>query len=931
MPLPQPSPLHVEIAPDADPGDSSTWSFVEVTGDRRESAPVAIAGGRRDQASRVAPTTCSTRFNNRNGTYSNRNPLSPYYGKLRQNTPLRVRWGDHLIQARLPGRGDSVLSTPDTSQIRVTGAAEVRFLAYLEPGLFGSSLIDYVPLGGRYLISGDERSWIARIMSDRLLRFTWSPDGTFAAVRELTADEPLPVGELIAGRIAVQMDDGSGNVRADFYTGDDLDGPWTPLGSEAVDAGTSSIHAGADELRIGWTTDVPAVGGHALHGVLRGFQLWDGIEGDGGSVAADPGLESQSPDATSWTGADGLPWQAEGAVYLDDANSRHVGFVAEWPTRWDQSGRDSWVPVKAPGPLRRLQRGRQKPLRSPLFRDTVAAGPVDYWPCEDGADSSRIAGGLPGTPPMRISGDVQTAEAEVFTGSDPLLVLNDGALRAAVRPYESDDDTAAVSCVMSVPSGGLTGGGLIARLITTGDAVTHEFRYVSGGEVEISIYDGDGALLDDNTTASLDLDGKRAAVAFGLRWNGTDVFAQVEVREIIDDETVASSISVTSASASSGVGRLVGFEFGGGLGGELAVGHIAAWPFRGLSSVVPAFAFSDPQPLLGNIRETAAARFVRLCMEEGVRVTLRGAAVDSQRMGLQRQATLLELLRECEAADVGSVMHEYAGGLALVTRADRYAQQAALALDVAAGQVSAPPEPTDDDDLLLNDFTAEREGGSSARVVDEQHRDRFGHYENSATVNVFRDHQLEGVAAWKVHLGTVDEYRWPVIALRLHHDPDLIDDWLAFRLGNRVTVASAWKQLPGIDIDVLVDGWSERLSLFRWDVALNCVPASPWRVPAVGDDDAIIDTDGSEVDSEFDAGTDTSLAVAVTRGGLWSTLASDYPVDVKAAGVVLRVTGVSGSSSPQTLTVQQAPVNGVEKTIPAGDDVRLADPSYIGL
>jgi hypothetical protein len=51
---------------------------------------VRITRGRPDWASRVTYSKATMSLKNADGTYSPRNPLSPYYGKLGRNTPLRV-------------------------------------------------------------------------------------------------------------------------------------------------------------------------------------------------------------------------------------------------------------------------------------------------------------------------------------------------------------------------------------------------------------------------------------------------------------------------------------------------------------------------------------------------------------------------------------------------------------------------------------------------------------------------------------------------------------------------------------------------------------------------------------------------------------------------------------------------------------------------
>ena len=87
-----------------------------------------------------------------------------------------------------------------------------------------------------------------------------------------------------------------------------------------------------------------------------------------------------------------------------------------------------------------------------------------------------------------------------------------------------------------------------------------------------------------------------------------------------------------------------------------------------------------------------------------------------------------------------------------------------------------------------------------------------------------------------------------------------------------------------------------------------------------------IDTAGSQTSGSFDAGTDTSLTVVTTAERPWinsTDHASMFPFHIRISGVVLNVTAISGSTSPQTFTVTQAPVNGVTKTIASGSAVHI--------
>ena len=77
---------------------------------------------------------------------------------------------------------------------------------------------------------------------------------------------------------------------------------------------------------------------------------------------------------------------------------------------------------------------------------------------------------------------------------------------------------------------------------------------------------------------------------------------------------------------------------------------------------------------------------------------------------------------------------------------------------------------------------------------------------------------------------------------------------------------------------------------------------------------------------------DTSMSVRTSVGPLWTTAAADYPLDVIIAGELITVTAVSGTSSPQTFTVQRSR-NGIRKSHTAstsGPAVELAKPTRWG-
>jgi hypothetical protein len=180
----------------------------------------------------------------------------------------------------------------------------------------------------------------------------------------------------------------------------------------------------------------------------------------------------------------------------------------------------------------------------------------------------------------------------------------------------------------------------------------------------------------------------------------------------------------------------------------------------------------------GYAGEAAGRRIERLCGENdiGIGFINVGNLDETAPMGPQKPKTLPELLFECAEADLG-ILYEPRGNLALTyrTRVSMYNQGPALELDYTGSVFAALPEPVDDDQLIRNDVTVTREEGSSARVAMESGPlsvqlppTGVGVYDTDVTVNVVGDEFLSNVASWLLSLGTVDEARYPRIALGLH-------------------------------------------------------------------------------------------------------------------------------------------------------------------
>lgn len=274
-------------------------------------------------------------------------------------------------------------------------------------------------------------------------------------------------------------------------------------------------------------------------------------------------------------------------------------------------------------------------------------------------------------------------------------------------------------------------------------------------------------------------------------------------------------------------------------------------------------------------------------------------------------------------------------GLVARARAEDYNAEPSLTLSYAAGEIAPDLELVDDDQALRNDITVSRPGGSSARAVLESGPlsvqappAGVGRYDEQVELALYSDAQLSDAAGWLLHLGTVDESRYPTVRVDLRDDPHLIADVLALDIRHRIRLTDLPPFLPPGPVDLLVEGYVERIGLLTWDIEYTCVPASPWDV-ATADDPVFgrVGTDGAQLAA--DVGPDeTMLLVTTTAGPLWTTDAGDFPFRIELGGEVATVVSVSGNSAPQTFTVSRA-TNGVRKAHAAGTEIRLARPAFV--
>jgi hypothetical protein len=344
----------------------------------------------------------------------------------------------------------------------------------------------------------------------------------------------------------------------------------------------------------------------------------------------------------------------------------------------------------------------------------------------------------------------------------------------------------------------------------------------------------------------------------------------------------------------------------------------------------------------GHNGELAAVRFGRLCFEEGIPYEILGDTDATMPMGPQGIATLSQSFDEIEAVDLGVIYEpRHFFGLTMRTLQDIYlSEQTTTTLDYASKHLSEELSDEDDDLLTRNDVQLTKPGGATVHVIQEvgplntsdpnDDVQGVGVYDESKLVNAELDEHLPDIAGWLRSLGTFDgQARFPALAVELHRALYAASATLRASVAHLdvadllVVENPPSPPHPPDDLEFLYEGYTERLSNMTWTIRMNTTPAGRYRVVTRGAAAASgqhRDSDASTVNTEFDAGTDTSLSVAVS-GPLWVTGSVDF--NVLVSGVVLHVTSIAGASSPQTFTVDATTVNGVTKTIPVGDAVHV--------
>lgn len=894
-------PIVAAIAPGADPADPATWVYTDISDDVRSAGQVQITVGRSDEASQVGTTSVTATLDNISGDYCRTNPLGAHYGRLARGTPLEVRItriNDTFTRTSSPGLGTDSVSglawTHSTSSVwAATGSAGTCTLAAANTATYAYQAA----------VTG--------------------ADVEMTGTVQISA---VTTGSAWVHALIARVADTSNHYRlhVEFGTGGALGCKIAKVVAGSLTDLTSVVSTG-----VTYTSSTVVAYRVRVVGSLLQIRAWD-------SAGAEPttwtcqATDTALPDA-GYVGI--YSWRVAGntnagslVATFDSYRAdviRAITPVPEWPVRWDQSGNDATAPVTGAGILRRLSQG-QSALRSPIYRQLsgLTSYTQGYWPLEDGSDATVATSAVSRGTAAALT-DVTLGSDDCPPGASSAAILNTNftsKIIGRVPQWTAPTTGYAVMAYIRMPTLSASAAGIpgnrIMSISVSGTVVQWTIYATSGG------FNIQGAKSDG--TFQVDL-GSYAYQVTTSQWMALQLEAE-EVGGNVNWALLWHQVGSTTFYSASGsyagtADRVSSATLHAPVDGT-AVSHLWAG-----TDDLPFVDSTFQQVSAGYAGETAGARLSRLCTEEGVLLSLIGDADDTAQMGAQRPAALLDLLRECETADQG-VLHERGAGLGYLTRYDRYNTTSVMDLAFASGHIAAAPEPTDDDQRLRNRITLRRTGGSEVTVQDDASIAVDGVYADDVEALLYIDDQLLGHASWRLHLGTLDGLRWPSISLDLARNPSLIDEWCKVRIGSRITITGPPSQVGTDALDLIVEGWTERLSEFGWDVTIACSPAAAWQVGVYDATSTRADSASTTLGADRDT-TQTSWTFSTTTlTEVWSTTAEPY--DVVCGGEVMTVTSMGAVSGTgpytQTATVTRS-VNGIVKSHTAGAQIRLATPA----
>jgi hypothetical protein len=893
---------------------NNVWTDITSDVYARDHIAINSRGKNNESRGQPDPVRMSLTLNNRLGKYSPRNPNGAYFGLIGKNTQIRASVRNGQVRGRF--QGSDQFYTIDSAAVSIVGDIDIRT---------DVSLMTWRPSDQAFMGPLKGNAYMIWIETDGRLTLRWIQGGVS---KSATSTIPIPghtTGRK-ALRVTLDVNNGAAGNTATFYYSNNntMSGTWVQF-DQVIQAFIASIDDTGNNLGVYFDPTVtPAECFEA--------QVYNGIAG---TLVANPVFTSQANGAISFSDGLGNTWLQSGSSSLDNRHYRFWGDVSAWPVKWDTSGRDVYVKLDCSGFTRRLGQGNA-PTPSALRHSipTIGSALVGYWPLEEQQGASLPEAVVGGTARGRFVGSPGIGSYSGFVASARAVQVKTGRVFLPVKPY-TNTNYFQVRFLMRLNSTSIPTDSVMMRIKTNNSLGWIDFIYATGDIFYFKTYNQYGVLsmTGSNFDVTDQILGQDVRWSLEFKKNGTGVDCKQVILPVGENFGFLQSdtnASITLGSCTSVYINPDGVDFGDTNIGQVTVENVETSVFN-LSLETVAYR-----------GERSNTRIERLCSDNSLSLLMSGHDEDAEYLGFQTRIGLLQLLREAGDVDNG-ILFEAREKYAFRYRTrESLCNQDPIFTLAYTDESLAQFEPTDDDQYTRNKVTVSRTGGAAAVVEDTTSLMStqapplgVGLYDDSLSLSVYSDDQASHQAGWRVNLGTVNEFRWPVISLNLAH-PDyagnsaLTRQILSADVGDKLTVTSPPAWMPPESIGQLILGYSEVFSQFEHTIKFICAPATPYRT-AIQNSHPSFESRYSNLNTTVNTlinTTSTSLSVAFSAGPRWTHADGDY--DIMINGERMTVTAIAGTTSPQTFTVTRS-VNGVVKSHSVGEKIYLFDPVVYGL
>jgi hypothetical protein len=941
----------------------------DVSTDVRAANGISYTRGRKAEDNATPPQRCSFDLDNRNGTWSDRNPLGAYYGHLRRNTPMET--SVRVVKDTATTTASNGWGSTDTATGDAAGSWQV------EPWTVTGTASDYAKAGGKatHAMSNAGSVRISYLSAfrgrDVDVSFTVQLNVTNVTGSSLT--QGIAIGNVMLRgqgaastyyllRLVVQTDE---TLTVDWFTHTLVSLTNDPLvvpGITHVNTNVYRVRAQAEGRTLRakvW-----------LDGTSEPYE-WLQYHNDEMELSSTDTMR----DAQGWVGIRSS--QTAGntntniVVSYDDFEVRvpiFAGEISEWPQERDVTGEERLVNIVAQGPKRRIAQGNSL-AKSAIYNFTLAAGylnvqklPYVYWPLEGGEQTGSDTRDIMGTTSRltfnRPNGT--TTVGRIKWGGDTTrpgslqspTITGGGALNGILEPPTDNtawavqwqwklnfrEGTTATFQTVALPGGGQIT--VVPNHLAGSNSVTVGLTApgVSNNNILSYTFDTD-AEVEDWHTFAVSAEQLGSDTVFFLYVDGTTDVGHTQTGMTLASLNYVAFASLPDTTSDFAIGHITVYS-----------GDLGAWSFGTIDDAAA-----------GWVGESGANRSDRLADEynfefdwiaNGGNIFLND---DGKTMGPQRVAALTSLLDDCERID-GGLLYEQRSivGLQFRTLQSMLSRSPWATLDMGTSKHLSPPlQATADDRGIVNAATAQRVEGGEFTVTKldgpmaavPAYEGGIGEYPKSITFNAELEADLPDLASWTVANGTIDQERYPGVKVELHRSAVLDTSGLLSKLreldvGDLIRLDGLESNYVYDDPDVVVLGIAGHLDKKRHTLTLNTVPGEVYRTLVIGStagastEFSRLDSDTTVIDEDLDT-TETGVTIEVEADSAFWVNSTDhaahFPFNVIVGGELMTVTACTAPSGQnQTMTVTRS-VNGVVKTHTAGAKLSLAKPNYYGL